>query len=96
MARYYRKSLFCVVELWLDGTFGVVLYDDGDLMFDGATAKRFVEALRVRGILPDKKATRRIDPAITEPKYSCRVLFGDTRYNRNIASSQDNDSISGQ
>lgn len=58
------------------------------LMFDGSTAECFVEALRVRGMLPDRKATRRIDPTITEPKYSCRVLFGDIRYNRNIAVSQ--------
>jgi hypothetical protein len=84
-----------VGEIWLEGTFGVVLYDDGDLMFDGATAKRFVEALRIRGMLPDKKATRRIDPAMNEPKYSCRMLFGDIRYNRNIAASQDNESKGG-
>jgi hypothetical protein len=74
-----------VGKIWLEGTFGVVLYDDGDLMFDGATAERFVEALRVRGMLPNRRATRRIDPLVTDPKYSCRVLFGDIRYNRKIA-----------
>jgi hypothetical protein len=95
-AQYGRQAdVHKVVKVWLEGTFGVVLYDDGDLMFDGSTAERFVEALRVRGMLPDKKATRRIDPAMTEPKYSCRVLFGDIRYNRNIAASQDK-SIEGE
>lgn len=88
-AQYGRQAdVHKVGKIWLEGTFGVVLYDDGDLMFDGATAERFVEALTVRGMLPDRKATRRIDPTITEPKYSCRVLFGDIRYNRNIAVSQ--------
>ena len=77
-----------VGEIWLEGTFGVVLHDDGDLIFDGPTAERFVEALKVRGMLPDRKAKRRIDPSIIEPKYSCRALFGDIRYNRNIALSQ--------
>jgi hypothetical protein len=96
-AQYGRAAdVHKVGELWLEGTFGVVLYDDGDLMFDGLTAERFVEALRVRGMLPDKKAARRIDPAMTEPKYSCRVLFGDLRYNRNIAASQDNETIEGE
>lgn len=95
-AQYGRQAdVHKVGKIWLEGTFGVVLYDDGDLMFDGATAERFVEALRVRGMLPDKKATRHIDPAMTEPKYSCRVLFGDIRYNRNNAASQDK-SIEGE
>jgi hypothetical protein len=85
-----------VGKIWLEGTFGVVLYDDGDLMFDGLTAERFVEAIRVRGMLPDRKATRRIDPKITEPKYSCRILFGDIRYNRNIAASQHNETSGGE
>ncbi len=88
-AQYGRQAdVHKVGKIWLEGTFGVVLYDDGDFMFDGSTAERFVEALRVRGMLPDGKATRRIDRMVTEPKYSCRVLFGDIRYNRNIAARQ--------
>lgn len=83
-----RADVYKVGPLWLEGTFGVVLYDDGDLMFDGRTAKRFVEALKVRGMVPNKKAERQIDPAVTETRYSCRELFGDIHHNRNVAFSQ--------
>lgn len=31
---------------------------------------------------------RQIDPAVTETKYSCRELFGDIHYNRNVALSR--------
>jgi hypothetical protein len=96
-AQYGREAdVHRVGKIWLEGTFGVVLYDDGDLMFDGLAAERFVEALPVRGMLPDRKATRRIYPKITEPKYSCRILFGDIRYNRNIAASQHNETSGGE
>lgn len=77
-----------VGPLWLEGTFNVILYDEGDLKLDGPSAKRLVEALKIRGMVPDKKAARRIDPMVTETKYSCRELFGDIDYNRNIALEQ--------
>jgi len=93
-AQYGRQAdVHKVGELWLEGTFGVVLYDEGDLMFDGLTAKGFVEALKKRGMLPDRKAARRIDPTVTEPKYSCRALFGDIRYNGKIALGQSRETM---
>ena len=88
-AEYNRQAeVHKVGPLWLEGTFNVVLYDEGDLKFDGPTAKRFVEALKIRGMVPNKKATRRIDVTVLENRYSCRELFGDIDYNRNVALEQ--------
>lgn len=88
-AEYGRQAeVHKVGPLWLEGTFNVVLYDEGDLKFDGPTAKRFVEALKIRGMVPNKKAARHIDPTVLENKYSCRELFGDIDYNRNVALEQ--------
>ncbi len=83
-----QADVFKVEELYLEGTFNVVLYDVGDLMFDGQAAERFVKACRHRGMVPNKTAARKIDPSVTQTKYSCWELFGDIDYNRSIALNQ--------
>lgn len=83
-----KKDVFKVGEIYLEGTFGVVLYDVGDLMFDGPTAQRFFEACKRRGIVPNRKYAKKIDSSELETKYSCRKLLGDITYNRKIALSQ--------
>lgn len=83
-----QAAVFKVEELYLEGTFNVVLYDVGDLMLDGHAAERFVKACRHRGMVPNKRAVKKTDPSVTQTKYSCRELFGDIAYNRSIALNQ--------
>ena len=82
------EAVFKVGEIYLEGTFNVILYDEGDLKLDGQTAKRLVLALKKRGMFPNKKASKQIDISVKENKYSCRELFGDIEYNRKIALGQ--------
>lgn len=82
------KDVLKVGELYLEGTFGVVMFDEGDLQFDGPTAKFFFEACKKRGLLPNRKYARTIDASDSETRYSCRKLLGDIDYNRDIILSQ--------
>ena len=61
-----------VVELYLEGILNV-LFDGGDIMVDGRTAQRFVEACVVKGLHVSEKA---IDTSVHETVYSCRELLG--------------------
>ena len=61
-----------VVELYLEGILNV-LFDEGDIMVDGRTAQRFVEACVVKGLRVSEKP---IDSSIHETVYSCRELLG--------------------
>jgi len=82
------KDVLKVGELYLQGTFGVVMFEEGDLHFDGPTAKFFFEACKKRGLLANRKYARTIDASDSETRYSCRKLLGDIDYNRDIVLGQ--------
>jgi len=82
------KDVLKVGEIYLEGTFGVVLFDEGDLQFDGPTAILYIEACKKRGLLPNRKYAKTINPSDSETRYSCRKLLGNIDYNRDIILSQ--------
>ncbi|MFQ5823561.1 MAG: hypothetical protein ACE5JB_05855 [bacterium] len=82
------KDVLKVGELYLEGTFGVIMFDEGDLQFDGPTAKFFFEACKKRGLLLNRKYARTIDASDSVTHYSCRKLLGDIDYNRDIVLGQ--------
>ena len=82
------KDVEKIGELYFEGTFGVVMFDEGDLQFDGQTAKFFFDACKKRGLLPNIKYARTIDATDSETHYSCRKLLGDIDCNRDIVLSQ--------
>jgi hypothetical protein len=82
------KDVIKVGEIYLDETFGVVMFDDGDFLFDGPTAKLFFEACKKRGLLPNRGYARRIDSSDLKTHYSCRELLEDIDYNRETVLSQ--------
>ncbi|MEA3339407.1 MAG: hypothetical protein U9R15_05520 [Chloroflexota bacterium] len=73
---YGREDEVCeVIELYLEGILNVVFQDVGDIMVDGRTAERFVEACTRKGLRTN--AEEEIDTAIRETRYSCRELLGE-------------------
>ena len=68
----------------LEGIFNVVIWDDGDIMLDGRSAKRFIKASRHRGLKPDKRAAKAINSSEMSNKYSARSLLGNIDLNRSI------------
>ena len=83
--KYGRQDdLFVVEELYLEGIFNVVVWDEGDIILDGQSAKRFINACRNRGLTPSKAKANKINIFIKEAKYSSRKLLGDIRHNRSI------------
>lgn len=66
-----------VVELYLEGILNVVFQDVGDIMIDGRTAERFVEACAGKGLRTNAEARGRIDVSVHETQYSCRELLGE-------------------
>lgn len=85
------KDVFDIGEIYLQGTFGVVLFDEGDLQFDGPAARRFFDACQKRGLFPDEKYAKTINTSDLETHYSCRKLLGDIEHNRQIVLSQSGD-----
>ncbi len=79
-----REDVHETVEEYLEGIFNVVVWDEGDIMLDGQSAKRFVKACRRRGLKPDKRAVKEINPLAKDNKYSARSLLGNIELNRTI------------
>ena len=77
-----RKDVDEIVEEHLEGIFNVVVWDEGDIMLDGQCAKRFIKACRRRGLKPDKRAAKEINPLTKDNKYSARSLLGNIEFNR--------------
>jgi hypothetical protein len=82
------EDVFKAGEIYLEGIFNVVVWDEGDIMLDGQSAQRFVKACRRRGLKPDKKASKAINPLTQDARYSARKLLGDIGYNRAILLTQ--------
>jgi len=83
-----REDVSETVEEYLEGIFNVVIWDEGDIMFDGRCAKRFIKACRRRGLRPDKRAAKAIDGSERSNKYSARRLLGNIDLNRSILLSE--------
>jgi len=66
-----------VVELYLEGILNVVFEDVGDILVDGRTAERFVEACEGKRLLTNEEARGEIDTTVRETRYSCRELLGE-------------------
>jgi len=66
-----------VIELYLEGVLNVVFQDVGDIMVDGRTAERFVEACTRKGLRTNAEAMSEIDTAVRETQYSCRELLAE-------------------
>jgi hypothetical protein len=77
-----------VGEIYLEGIFNVIVWDQGDIMLDGQSAKRFVKACKHRGLKPSSNAMRRITLFVKDAKYSARELLGDMDLNRGILLTQ--------
>jgi hypothetical protein len=75
-------------EMYLEGIFNVVVWDEGDIMLDGRSAKRFVKACKERRLKPDKRVSSEINILVKEAKYSARELLGDIDFNRGILLTQ--------
>ena len=45
-----REDVLDTVEEHLEGIFNVVIWDEGDIMFDRRCARRFIKACRRRGL----------------------------------------------
>ena len=65
-----------VAELYLEGILNV-LVGGGDIMVDGRTAERFVEACAGKGLRVSEEARAEIDTGVRETRYSCRKLLGE-------------------
>ena len=72
-----EKEVHEVVELYLEGILNVVFEDVGDILVDGRTAERFVEACDGKGLRVSQEARDRIDTAVRETAYSCRELLAE-------------------
>ena len=83
-----REDVFDTVEEHLEGIFNVVVWDRGDIMFDGRSARRFIKACRRRGLKPDKQASKAINNFDIAHKYSARSLLGNIDLNRSILLSE--------
>ena len=79
-----REDVHEIVEEHLEGIFNVIVWDEGDIMFDGQCAKRFIKACRRRGLKPDKRAAKEINKMAEDNKYSSRSLLGNIELNRSI------------
>ena len=79
-----KEDVHEVVAEHLEGIFNVVVWDEGDIMLDGQCAKRFIKACRRRGLKPDKRAAKEINPLARDNKYSARSLLGNIELNRSI------------
>ena len=79
-----REDVHEDVEEHLEGIFNVIVWDEGDIMLDGQCAKRFIKACRRRGLKPDKRAAKEINPLAKDNKYSARSLLGNIELNRSI------------
>ena len=77
-----------IVEEHLEGIFNVIVWDEGDIMLDSQSAKRYIKACRRRGLKPDKRAAKEINPLAKDNKYSARSLLGDIDLNRSILLSE--------
>ena len=66
-----------VIELYLEGVLNVVFQDVGDILVDGRTAERFVEACARKGLRTNAEARSEIDAAVRETRYSCRELLAE-------------------
>jgi hypothetical protein len=87
--RYGRsQDVLETVAEHLEGIFNVVIWDEGDMMLDGRSAKRFIKACRRRGLKPDKKAAKAINSFEISNKYSARSLLGNIDLNRSILLSE--------
>jgi hypothetical protein len=82
------EDVFKAGEIYLEGIFNVVVWDEGDIMLDGQSAQRFVKACRRRGLKPDKRASKAINAFVQDTKYSARRLLGDIDHNRGILLTQ--------
>ena len=83
-----REDVLDTVAEHLEGIFNVVIWDQGDIMLDGRSAKRFIKACRHRGLKPDKRAAKAINSSEVSNKYSARSLLGDIDFNRSILLSE--------
>ena len=79
-----KEEVFKADEIYLEGIFNVVVWDEGDIILDGQGAQRFVKACRRRGLKPDKRTSKSINTFCQEAKYSARKLLGDIDFNREI------------
>ncbi len=83
--KYGRQDdFFEAGELFLEGIFNVVVWDEGDIMLDGQSAKRFIKACKKRGLTPSKSHAKKINIFNKEARYSSRRLLGDINHNRAI------------
>ena len=83
-----REDVAEIVEEHLEGIFNVVVWDEGDIMLDGQSAKRYIKACKRRGLKPDKRAAKEINALAKDSKYSARSLLGNIALNRSILLSE--------
>jgi len=77
-----------VGEIYLEGIFNVIAWDEGEIMLDGKSAKRFVKACKRRGLKPSARASKRVNLFVRDAKFSARRLLGDIDLNRQILLTQ--------